>query len=144
MAPVMMQEEEGEGDTPDELDDILKEALLNNILNLDIIKKDFNTASSAKVCGEMTYSIIFEDNCTILYDGIFNYNILWATADPTTLSGRVLYEFALFNWIVPWFEWEGACDLKTSLLLNLTSLPNFCYNDSEIRASLSHLTQQVS
>ena len=138
MAPVRMK-----GDTVcvKDLDHILKETLLKSITNLDIIKRDFNISSDAvKVCGKITYHIICDYNCCSSTD----HNITWATIDPTTLSGRLLYEFALFNWTVPWFEWEGACDMKTSLLLNLTSLPNFCYNDSVIRASLPHLTQHVS
>ena len=143
MAPVRIEGEDIlDGVKDNNLDNILKEALLNDIANLDNIKKDFNTISE-KVCGEIVYNIICgfkNENCCSSPD----YYITWATIDPTTWSGRFLYAFALFNWTVPWFEWEGACDLKTSLLLNLTSLPNFCYNDSDIMASLSHVTQQVS
>ena len=148
MVPVMT-EEEGNTCTLNSvkdatLDHILKEVMLKDFTNLDNIKKDFNTSSDAvKVCGEIVYHIIceFEDEyCCSSTD----YTIAWGIVDPTTLSGRFLYEFALFNWTVPWFEWEGACDLKTSLLLNLTSSSGFCHNETEIRASLSHLTQQVS
>ena len=180
MAPVMTEEEE---ETPDdmmdeldqemllnnatnlEMDDklnqILKEVLLSNATNLDIIKKDFNTLSD--VYGEVTYSIIcsIEDNCSSSAD----YSITWTTVDPTTFSGGLLNGLAAMNWHVPFFEWKHP---KTSLLLDLTSLPafcyndtetslstfcyddtetsrtTFCYNDTEINASLSHLTQQVS
>ena len=135
MAPLRIEGEEREI-VDAELDYKLKKALPTNW------DDTYNTLSE-KLCGEMVYSIICgpkNEHCCSSAD----YNIAWTTVDPSTWSGRILYEFALFNWTVPWLEWKGICDLKIKLPLNLTSLTNFCYNDSEIRASLSRLLQKVS
>lgn len=118
---------------------------LDDTNNRNTIEKILNATSpeKVKVCGKIYYNITCDEDCCSNTE----YELIWTIVDPGTLSGAFLYQFAHLNWKIFGFEWEGACDLNVSvfvLTIDLTRLPDFCYNDTEIWASLSRLTTQVT
>ena len=137
----------------DELDAILKEALLNNTENLDKIKMAFGeTSGDIKVCGLLNYTILCEAtecedvvNCSSRY----NSTVRWTSVDPYIPAGAFLYHFAAFGWKVFGFEWGDACDLSAAsapvLSITVPSLELLCDVDGAkyIINSLSSLTEQV-
>ena len=157
LAPVMEVEA---CDTPvrddiqDEVDEILKEGLLNNTNNIDKIKTAFEVKSGqVKICVPLKYTIFCAEeecgdfNCSSGY----SYTSIWTSFDasPRTLAGGFLFDFALLNWTVFGFEWAGACDLSIEntpvLNISVSSLAVLCSVDNweeYISASLQQLTQQ--
>ena len=139
-------------DIQDEVDEILKEGLLNNTNNIDKIKTAFEVKSGqVKICVPLNYTIFCaKEECGDCSSG-YSYSSIWTNFDTSTLAGGFLFDFASLNWTVFGFEWAGACDLRIEntpvLNISVSSLAVLCGVDNweeYISASLQHLTQQVS
>ena len=143
-------------DIQDEVDEILKEGLLNNTNNIDKIKTAFEVKSGqVKICVPLNYTIFCTEeecgdfNCSSGYS--YSSRSIWTNFDTSTLAGAFLFDFASLDWTVFGFEWAGACDLSIEntpvLNISVSSLAVLCGVDNweeYISASLQQLTQQVS
>jgi len=124
----------------DEVDNLLKEGLLYDAANLDVIKDLFNVGEDeVKLCARIIYNVY---NLTL---PIFEFT--WTSFDPHTFSGEFLYEHASSEFEIFGFEWGEACNINNPVRLNIT-LPapiSFSENIKDcVTESLHKLTEEVS
>ena len=153
---------EGSGDSGDmqeEIDQLLKDAVLNDTENVKKIAERFNLTQYEQIlCIGVKYVITCaeEEGChnessTFNCSAGYNSKQIWLSFDPDTTPGKYLFRYAEQNWEVLGLSWQGACNLSEgaylTLNINIPSLtPLLCGVDAEkcIDSSLRELTKQVS
>ena len=144
----------------EQLDQLLKDALLNDTDNTNKIDDRFNLTQYEQIlCIGVKYDITCpeEESCdnetfTLNCSTGYNNKRVWLSFDPNTTSGTYLLFNAAQNWEVLGLSWQGACDLSEEAYLTLninvssTITPLLCGLDAEsyISSSLKELTEQVS
>ena len=163
MAPLPANEtaeDDGDNDAiQDQLDQLLKDAMLNDAENVKKIADRFNLTHYEQIlCISVRYTLTCTeeeecDNATSKLDcsnGHMSERI-WLSFDPDTTSGKYLLHYAVQNWEVLGLDWQGACDLSDEaylrLHINVQSLtPLLCGVDlvKYVSTSLNKITEQVS
>ena len=133
------------------IDEILKQALLNNTENINKIRAAFKMDTEVrKLCVRLTYNITWMDqeeeyeNTTCTAESNTS-TFIWTSFNPTTFLGKFLLQYAALNWEVFGFEWLGACDLSTAntLVLNISVSALYSKNHTILYEPLKRLTMQV-
>ena len=146
-------------DIQTQLDQLLKEGLLDDAENLEKMKDKFTfDPNERKLCISLNYTITCTDeeecdNATTHFNCSTEYSFtnIWLSFNSTaTLAGEILFWYAALSYEVLGLNWAGACDLSPEatlyLSINVSSLLLLCSVDGEtyINESLRKLTMQVS
>ena len=125
----------GEDYIQDEVEEVLREGLLNNTENLKQMQSVFGS-DDMKLCGQIQYCLQCEEH---------SLTVLWTAFDPSTLAGQFIFELSLLHWEVFGFEWDDACDLtsQNALILNIT-VSSLNENDTVTAETMIKLTEEVS
>ena len=146
------------GDIQDQLDQLLKNAMLNDTDNVKKIEDRFNLTQYEQIlCIGVSYTITYGPNdthdheCGNITFSNFSHSNIWLSFDPHSFSGRVLLEYAALNWKVLGFDWGEACDITDEttlhLMIRVSPIPQFLCDadmvDMSVKA-LDGLTEQVT